>query len=127
MVFRYKIEKSCEYICNDIKLIHYDVTIQKYNENNIFFKWETCKDTTLKAITELLENEYCFVSYYNALQEITDTIAKYGSVDKMICEYIRKIIMRDIKSKNNMNSVEETLDNIVLTNGWNTIEIKENE
>jgi hypothetical protein len=127
MLFRYKIDKCNDHICDGVNLIHYNVKIQRYNENNIWFKWTTCTDTTLKCIVELLSQEYCFSPFENALQEIAETIAKYGNVDKTINEYICKIVIRDMKSKNNMNSVEQALDKTVLTNGWNTIEIKENE
>lgn len=127
MLFRYKIEKSSEHICDGVNLIHYNVTIQRYNDNNIFFKWEMCKNTTLKVITESLVHDYCFTCYYNAIQEITDTIYKYGGVDQMVCEYIRKIIIRDIRSKDDAVSAESSLDRLVLTDGWHTFEIKENE
>ena len=127
MLFRYKIEKSSECIYSEVKLIHYDVTIQKHNGNNIFFKWETCKNTTLKVITESLFHDYCFSCYDNAIQEITDTIYKYGGVDQMVCEYIRKFIIRDIRSKDDAVSAESSLDKLVLTDGWHTFEVKENE
>lgn len=127
MLFRYKITKRYNYFYNDQRLIHYDTKIQKYSPNNVAFKWKTCTDTTLKSIVEILSKEYCFFHFENALQEITETIAKYGSVDKMIYEYIRKIIIRDMQRDDKLVNIEKTLDNIVLTNGWNTIEIKENE
>ena len=125
MLFRYKIDKSYDYICEGVKLIHYNVTIQKYNGNNIFFKWETCKDTTLKVIAESLVHDYYLSCWDNAIQEITDTISKYGGVDQMVCEYIRKIIIKDMRLKDDVVNAENSLDNIALTNGWHTFEIKE--
>lgn len=127
MLFRFKIDKHYDYICDGINLIHYDTKIQMYNENNICFKWETCKDTTLKHIVELLGSEYCFSHWDNALQEIHETIIKYESVDKMIAEYIRRFIIKDMKHANMMNNIEASIDEIVLTTEWKTIEIKENE
>lgn len=127
MLFRYKIYKRYDYICSSFTTIHYEVKIQKYNKNNVFFKWTTYKDTTLKNIVELLGSEYCFSDWDNALQEIYETITQYGSVDKMITEYIRKFIIRDIEHNNMMNNIEISIDELVLMNDWKTIEIKENE
>jgi hypothetical protein len=126
MLFRYKITKSCEFI-GEIYLVHYCTKIQKYNPNNNVFKWETCENTTLKVIVELLSSDYCFTVFDNALQEIAETISKYDGVDKMLYAYIKRFIIRAMKEKDEMYNTEETLDNIVLTNGWSTIEIKENE
>lgn len=124
MLFRYKITKSYECFGT---LIHYNVRIQRYHPNRGAFKWETCKDTTLKSITELLNHEYCFSAFDNALPEIAKTISQYGSVDKMISEYIWKIIIRDINVENQMRNIEKSIDDIVLNNDWKTIEFKENE
>ena len=126
MLFRYKITKSCDYF-SSIYRIRYNTKIQKYNPNNSVFKWETCADTTLKDIVELLNVGYYFSGFENGLQEIIDTISKYGSVDKMISEYIWKIIIRDMRLEESMNNIEKSLDDIVLTNDWKTIEFKENE
>lgn len=127
MLFRYKIEKRHDHICDGVNLIHYDIKIQRYDENNILFKWTTCKDTTLKSIVGILDTEYCLDPWYNALPEIHETITKYGSVDRMIAEYIRKTIMREIEDDNMMNNIEKSIDELILTNNWNTIEIKECE
>jgi len=126
MLFRYKITKSREYFGN-LALIHYNVEIQKYNKDNMIFKWQTHKETTLKSITEILSQDYCFSGFENALVEISDSISKYGGINNMVSEYIRKVIMRDMKIEDKMIDAEKLIDNIVLTNGWNTIEIKENE
>ena len=126
MLFRYKIDKYHEHICDGVNLIHYEVKIQKFNEGNLLFKWETRKVTTLKHIVELLGDEYCFSHWENALREIHETITKYGSVNNMIAEYIRKFIMRDIESENEMQNIENSIDNLVLTGDWQTIEFKEN-
>lgn len=127
MLFRYKIEKSSEYICDGLILIHYDTKIQRYYANNMLFKWVTCEDTTLKSIVKLLGKNYCFSNWDNALQEIAQTINQYGSVDQMIAEYIHKFTMKDIERTNMMNDIEKSIDELVLTNGWKTIEFKENE
>ena len=76
MLFRYKITKSCEFI-GETYLVRYYTKIQKYNPNNNVFKWETCENTTLKSIVELLLDDSCFYGFYNAFQEITETISKY--------------------------------------------------
>ena len=127
MLFRYKIEKYYDNICNGVSLIHYKVKIQKYNANNIFFNWETCKHTTLKNIVELLGEEYCFTNWDNALLEIFKTISEYGSIDKLITEYIHKFIIKDMEYEDAMNDIEKSIDEIALTNDWKTIEFKENE
>jgi hypothetical protein len=93
----------------------------------MIFKWQTHKETTLKSITEILSQDYCFSGFENALVEISDSISKYGGINNMVAEYIRKVIMRDMKIEDKMIDAEKLIDNIVLTNGWNTIEIKENE
>lgn len=126
MLFRYKIDKSGEYY-GSMRLIHYNVTIQRYNPNNMIFKWETCKGTSLKCITETLSKSYLFSAFENALPEIAESISKYGGVDNMVIAYIRKVIMRDMKTKNEMTDAENLVDNLVLTNGWKAVEIKENE
>lgn len=126
MLFRYKVDKCGEYFCNSVYLIRYKVTIQKYNERGVF-KWTTCKNTTLKSIVELLGDTYCFSAFDNALQEIHETITKYGSVDRMITEYIYKFIVREIEQNDKMDNIEKSIDGLVLTNDWKTIEFKENE
>jgi hypothetical protein len=93
----------------------------------MLFKWRTCASTTLKSIAEILVYEYCFSGFDNGLQEIATTIDKYGSVGKMVDEYIRRIVIRDMRLENDMDNIEKSIDNLVLTDGWNTIEIKENE
>lgn len=126
MLFRYKITKSYSWI-GDVCLVHYNIKIQEYHKNAIIFKWETCLESTLKSITEELNYNYCFNEFENALQEIFKTISKYGCIDKMIGECIRRFIIRKRQIQDEMTNIEQSLDNIVLTNGWNTIEIKENE
>lgn len=127
MLFRYKIDKSYDHICDGVNLIHYEVKIQRYNESNVLFKWTTCKATSLKHIVELLGCEYCFSSWDNALQKIYETIIKYEGVDNMISEYIRKFIMKDIELDNTMNNIEKSIDELVSTNEWKIIEFKENK
>ena len=127
MLFRYKISKLNEHFCEGVNFIRYEVQIQKYNINSKLFRWKTCKDTSLKSIVELLGSEYCFSRWDNALQEIHETIAKYGSVDRMIEEYIRKFIITDMQLDKEMNNLEKSIDDLVLTGNWNAIEIKENE
>lgn len=126
MLFRYKITKSHDWI-GSIYRVRYNTQIQKYNANGILFKWKTCKDTSLKSIVELLSSEYCFSGFDNALQEIADTISKYGSIDEMIYEYIKRFVIIDMQLENKLNNIEYELDDIVLTNNWKTIEIKEND
>jgi hypothetical protein len=93
----------------------------------MLFKWETCSRTTLKSIAEVLVHEYCFSGFESGLQEIAKTIDKYGNVNKMVCEYIKKVVIRDMKLEKDIHNIEKSIDNLVLTDGWNTIEIKENE
>lgn len=127
MLFRYKIKKYHDIICSGVTLTHYEVKIQKYSPNNIFFKWTTRKITTLKDIVGLLGEEYCFTNWDNALHEILKTISRYGSIDKMMAEYIHKFIIRDMELADMMDDLEKSIDDIVLTNDWNTIEFKENK
>lgn len=126
MLFRYKITKSCEYFCSTY-LVRYKVYIQRYNQNNMLFKWETCADTTLKSITECLNSDYCFDNFENYLPEIAKTIVEYGNVDKMIEEYIKKTIIEDMQIAKDLRNIEKSIDDLVLTDNWNAIEIKENE
>lgn len=126
MLFRYKIVKTCHRL-GDLHWISYNTTIQRYNPNNVIFKWETREDTTLKCIAEFLSRK-CFGPSDSCLKEITEKVAEYGSMDKMILEYIRRFVVRDIKLEDDDKNLEKTLDdNIVFMNHWNTIEIKENE
>ena len=127
MLFRYKIEKSHDHICDGVNLIHYNVTIQKYHENNMIFKWVTRRNTTLKGIVELLGKEYYFDHWNNALSEIFKTIAEYGGIDKLMAEYIHKFIITEMEREDMMNDIEKSIDDLVLTNDWKTIEFKENK
>ena len=127
MLFRYKIDKYREYVCNSLTLIKYDVKIQRYNPDNILFKWATCKNTSLKSIVEFLGDGYDFAYYDDALCEIFKTISEYGGIDKMMAEYIQKSIVKDMEFKDVMNNLEKSIDDIVLTNDWKTIELKESK
>lgn len=127
MLFRYKIDKYREYVCNSLTLIKYDVKIQRYNPDNILFKWTTCKNTSLKSIVEFLGDGYDFTYYDDALCKIFKTISEYGGIDKMMTEYIQKSIVKDMEFKDVMNNLEKSIDDIVLTNDWKTIELKESK
>lgn len=126
MLFRYKVEKcgydNIDYIFHGPG-IEYRVAIQYYKPNAKWFKWRYF-DT----------NKLCYVM--NKLGHCTDDIddnnglfsvmQKYDNVGDIMLKYIKKI-MEDNDYKKHQNDISSKIDDFVVTNDWNTIEIKENE
>ena len=61
-----------------------------------------------------------------SVQDFEDVLKQYKDIDEIVTKYIQKEIeVKDMENKQNKHADE--IDNLVVTNGWNTIEIKENE
>ena len=126
MLFRYKITKRYDYTFTSLTRTVYDVKIQRYNHSAHVCKWKTCANTTLNEIHALLKPGVHF-EFDDNLSNIIAAIQEYDGVDKLITRYIYlKIIDQEVQ-RNKKNDIEQALDSLVLTKGWNTIEVKENE
>lgn len=126
MLFRYKVTK-CGYDGIDYAFhgpgICYRVEIQYYKPNSKWFKWRYFKTAQL-----------CYVM--NKLGHCTDDIdtniglfnemQKYDNIGDIVFKYIKKI-MEDKNCEKFKNDIRSQIDEFVVTNDWNTIEIKENE
>lgn len=126
MLFRYKIT-MCGYDAF-AKVYHgyairYYVEIQYFNQDAKIFKWKKFADQRLCCILDALghDEEEMYL-----MQDFEDVLKQYKDIDEIMSKYIQKEIKdRDMESKHNQH--EDEIDNFVVTNGWNTIEIKENE
>lgn len=126
MLFRYKIT-SCIYDSFD-KLNHgyavrYGVNIQYCKSNAKMFKWRKFDEKRLCCILEYLGHEER-LTY--SLESFKCVIEQYKDMDEMMLRYIKQEMQRrDIKDEK--IKLENEMDNLILTHGWSTIEIKENE
>jgi len=124
MIFRYRIEFVNDFCGNEF----YHVDIQKYNLK--FPHWKTAAKSSLRDI--LLEinadafNNHKYLSCVK-YEELLEEIQKYASIEDIITRYIMNVVIKHEKEINNEMSVKETIDKLVLTNGWKTIEVKEND
>ena len=126
MLFRYKIEECvAESIDRGFHgpAVGYRVTIQYYNPSAKLFKWRYFKTTKLyNVLTKLKHPTYKI----ETIDGLFDTLQQYNNIGEIMFKYIKKI-MEDNDYKQYQKDVEDKVGNLVITNGWNTIEIKENE
>lgn len=128
MLFRYKITKSHEWIHSALSKVHYNVTIQYYDASSLF-SWKNFDTTTLKEIAQKY-SRFKFLPYTDGVNEVYNFISEYNSMDEIMEKYIT-----DIKNEKLSQAAydqeskikENKIDKLVLTNNWNTIEIKENK
>lgn len=128
MLFRYKITKSNEWIHSSLSRVHYNVTIQYYDLDALF-SWKNFDTTTLKDIAQKY-SRFEFLPYTDGINEVYTFISNYSNMDEIMEKYITDIKKEKLsKEKCDQESKikENEIDKLVLTNSWNTIEIKENE
>ena len=116
MYFRYKIKK-------DLILGGYTLTIQ--NKSNISDKWKRFKCVDMfKACMHL---EDCFYFSYPSIKQqrvnIVNCIDKYGSVEKLVIEYILSILRErsDKMIEHNKNKDLKKLVNNIASNTWSDV------
>lgn len=124
MIFRYKITPKYD----EYYEYHYMVKIQKYNSR--FPHWRTICDEMLRKILSELNTEA--FNEVDMLWSVTPTmllreLERYDSVESVIMKYITDVIIKREEKNNADASAQETLEKLVITNGWKTIEIKEND
>ena len=126
MVFRYKITK-CGYDSFDRfdhgYAIRYYVEIQYLKPNAKIFKWQKFEDTKLCCILDQLGFEE---DEMYTLEAFKRAIEQHKDVDEIMFKYIKQEVKKRNANKEK-NKLENEMDNVILTSGWNTIEIKENE
>ena len=126
MLFRYKIE-TCAYETLDCVFhgpgVGYRVTIQYYKPDAKLFKWRHFKSTKLNCVLNRLGHDDDSMINYIGLSDVLHT---YNNIGEIMLKYIKKI-MEDNNHEKMHKMIENQTDNLVLTTGWNTIEIKENE
>lgn len=132
MIFRYKITPYYDFFQRyyyrvkiqeySTKFPHwrkviYDVTIQEilYEINEWPFRYKIDPDHASKT-------DLNFLSFKDILEEIQ----KYDSIESIIMKYIIDVIMKQKKRECAEETVRDTLDKLIITKGWNTIEVKEN-
>lgn len=125
MRFRYKVYiKRNAYTRNG-----YYVKIQEHTGWPIF-QWETVLDEALGYVLHKI-NPGTFTGYSYVFEipnkDIYDELKQYKSVEEIIMKYIKNVILKDYQEKRNNDLCDDLIGKFVLTNGWNTIEIKENE
>lgn len=132
MIFRYKITPYYDFFQRyyyrvkiqeySTKFPHwrkviYDVTIQEilYEINEWPFRYKIDPDRASKTDLNLL-----------SFKDILEEIQKYDSIESIIMKYIIDVIMKQKKRECAEETVRDTLDKLIITKGWNTIEVKEN-
>lgn len=124
MIFRYRITSRCGLDDG----CYYSVKIQRYNAK--FPHWRTVVIKRLRNMLAELDSDafngethLWSIDYDDLLKEIK----KYNSVENIIMKYITDIIIKREKIMNVNSLAKEAIDKLVVTKGWKTIEIKENE
>lgn len=125
MIFRYKITPYCDFL----QRYYYRVQIQEYSTK--FPHWrKVVHNVTIQEI--LYEINECAFKYKIDLsrvsfEDILEEIQKYDSIESIIMKYIIDVIMKQKKRECAEETVRDILDKLIITKGWNTIEIKENK
>lgn len=125
MIFRYKITPYCDFL----QRYYYRVQIQEYSTK--FPHWrKVVHNVTIQEI--LYEINECAFSYetslsYVSFEDILEEIQKYDSIESIIMKYIIDVIMKQKKRECADETVRDVLDKLIITKGWNTIEVKENK
>lgn len=126
MLFRYKIE-TCAYETLDHAFhgpgVGYRVTIQHYKSDAKLFKWRHFKSSSLNCVLNRLGHDDD--SMINSIG-LANTLHNYNNIGEIMFKYIKKIIAEN-DAKKLQKMTDDQIDNFVLTAGWNTIEVKENE
>ena len=126
MLFRYKIT-MCDYDffdkCEHGYAVRYNVNIQYLKPGAKLFKWRKFEDVRLCCILGQLGHEE---ERMYTLEAFKNTIEQYKDINEIMFKYIKQETQKR-NDKKEMNKLENEIDKLVLTNGWNTIEIKENE
>ena len=125
MKFRYKIyAKHDVYDGNE-----YYVKIQKHTGWPIF-QWEIILDEVLPCVLYRI-NHNAFNRYSSVRnipnKNIYDELKQYKSVEEIIMKYINQVILPNYKEEQNDSTCYELIGKFVLTNGWKTIDVKEND
>lgn len=125
MIFRYKITPYCDFL----QRYYYRVQIQEYSTK--FPHWrKVVHNVTIQEI--LYEINECAFPYetslsYVSFEDILEEIQKYDSIESIIMKYIIDVIMKQKKRECAEETVRDILDKLIITKGWNTIEVKENK
>jgi len=118
MLYRYKVEKEMGWGQRE-------VTIQKYCPNTPIIKWHRVEKVPLRLMIKRLHTEeFQLYNWYEINDKmLCETLQEYKTMEELVMKYIMKIRKQQIRQDDEMNFI----DAFVLTNGWNTIEVKENE
>ena len=125
MIFRYKITPDCDFL----QRYYYRVQIQEYSTK--FPHWmKVVHNVTIQEI--LYDINKCAFKYktdlsYVSFEDILEEIQKYDSIESIIIKYIIDVIMKQKKRECAEETVRDVLDKLIITKGWNTIEVKENK
>lgn len=125
MIFRYKITPYCDFL----QRYYYRVQIQEYSTK--FPHWrKVVHNVTIQEI--LYKINECAFPYetslsYVSFEDILEEIQKYDSIESIIMKYIIDVIMKQKKRECAEETVRDVLDKLIITKGWNTIEVKENK
>lgn len=125
MIFRYKITPDCDFL----QRYYYRVQIQEYSTK--FPHWrKVVHNVTIQEILYDI-NECAFKDKTNlsyvSFEDILEEIQKYDSIESIIIKYIIDVIMKQKKRECAEETVRDVLDKLIITKGWNTIEVKENK
>lgn len=125
MIFRYKVTSRENYYLN---YTEYNIKIQKHTSS--IFHWETVEDIELRQLLDKIhKDEFGEFHYYSSIPEtaVYDVLKKYNSMDEIIMKYITDVILKNYRDQEKAKQVDKAIGKFVMTNGWKTIEIKENE
>lgn len=125
MIFKYKV---VSYKSDWDVYRKHDIIICEHTSR--IFHWEKIEMIELRELLcELHKDEFKNFEYYSQIPEaiIYDVLKKYNSMDEIIMKYITDVILRKRRKADNIRQEENVIQEFVATNGWKTIEIKENE
>jgi hypothetical protein len=127
MKFRYRVTSRDPYLYLSA-YTEYNITIQEYTSS--IFHWKTVKIIELRQLlNKLHKDEFEEFEYYYSIPEavVYDVLKKYNSMDEIIMKYITNVILKERRQAEDAKQNDNAIAKFVVTNGWKTIEIKENE
>lgn len=125
MLFRYKVKPNKPSTFSNPTPYNYRAKIQMYNENAHIFHWKTIEDATLRYMACELEPSYDGIVAKSGAERLSTVLMRYENMGNFVKAYIVDILGESWKRRNQANQYEDQIFKFAVTDGWNCIEIKE--
>ena len=125
MLFRYKVKLNKPSVFGNSTLYNHDVKIQMYNENAHVFHWKTISNTTLRSIAYELEPSYDEIGGRSGAELLYSVLTMYKDMNNFVKMYIIRVLGKSWKARNQADEYVDQIFEFAVTDGWNCVEIKE--